>query len=149
VLLIHATFISNIDNNPYQIKQGSTDMTRLASIAATAATAALLSGCVIVDADVRDSDWDRGDYGYLYGAEVSPREAEVTIVARSNGCTQKEDFRFTVRDRGEDTFDVGFNRAHPDNCKALIPEGRRMTWTFAELGVPRNASVHVINPVGR
>ena len=34
--------------------------------------------------------------------DVSVREAEVTIVARSNGCTQKEDFRFIVRDRGED-----------------------------------------------
>ena len=124
-------------------------MTKLAFLAATTAAAAMLSGCVIVAADVRDSDWDRGDYGYLYGAEVSQRDAEVTIVARSNGCTQKEDFRFTVRDRGEDTFDVGFRRERPDNCKALIPDGRRMTWTFAELGVPRNASVHVTNPIGR
>lgn len=124
-------------------------MTKLAFIAATGIAAAMLSGCVIVDADVRDSGWHRSDYGSLYGAEVSVREAEVTIVARSNGCTQKEDFRFIVRDRGEDTFDVGFRREHPDNCKALVPEGRRMTWTFAELGVPRNASVHIINPVGR
>lgn len=124
-------------------------MTKLAFLAATTAAAAMLSGCVIVAADVRDSDWDRGDYGYLYGAEVSQRDAEVTIVARSNGCTQKEDFRFTVRDRGEDTFDVGFRRERPDNCKAMVPDGRRMTWTFAELGVPRNASVHVTNPVGR
>lgn len=124
-------------------------MTRLAFIAATTAAAAMLSGCVIVDADVHDTGWDRGDYGYLYGAEVSVREAEVTIVARSNGCTQKENFRFIVRDRGEDTFDVGFRREHPDNCKALVPEGRRMTWSFAELGVPRHASVHIINPVGR
>jgi hypothetical protein len=124
-------------------------MTKLAFIAATGIAAAMLSGCVIVDADVRDSGWDRSDYSSLYGAEVSVREAEVTIVARSNGCTQKEDFRFIVRDRGEDTFDVGFRREHPDNCKALVPEGRRMTWTFAELGVPRNASVHIINPVGR
>lgn len=57
--------------------------------------------------------------------------------------------RSTHQRVGEDTFDVGFNREHPDNCKALVPEGRRMTWTFAELGVPRNASVHIINPVGR
>lgn len=125
-------------------------MTRLAFTIATGVAAAMLSGCVFVDADVRDNSWDRGgDFGYLYGAEVSVREAEVTIVARSNGCTQKEDFDFTVRDRGEDRFDVGFRREHPDNCKALVPEGRRMTWTFAELGIPRNASVFIINPVGR
>lgn len=124
-------------------------MTKLAFIAATGFAATLLSGCVIVDADVRDSGWDRGDYGSLYGAEVSPRVGEITIVARSNGCTQKEDFRFTVRDRGDDNFDIGFRRERPDNCKALVPDGRRMTWTYAELGIPRNASVQVLNPVGR
>lgn len=124
-------------------------MTKLAFIAASGIAAAMLGGCVIVDADVRDSDWDRSDYGNLYGAEVSPNVGEVTIVARSNGCTQKEDFRFVVRDRGEDTFDVGFRRERPDNCKALVPEGRRMTWTYAELGVPRNANLYVLNPVGR
>ncbi len=124
-------------------------MTKLAFIAASGIAVAMLGGCVIVDADVRDSDWDRSDYGNLYGAEVSPNVGEVTIVARSNGCTQKEDFRFVVRDRGEDTFDIGFRRERPDNCKALVPEGRRMTWTYAELGVPRNANLYVLNPVGR
>lgn len=124
-------------------------MTKLAFIAASGFAATLLAGCVIVDADVRDLDWDRGDYGNLYGAEVSPLAGEVTIVTRSNGCTQKEDFRFIVRDRGEDAFDVGFRRERPDNCKALVPDGRRMTWTYAELGIPRNASVHILNPVGR
>ncbi|MEQ1783325.1 MAG: hypothetical protein ABMA14_18370 [Hyphomonadaceae bacterium] len=124
-------------------------MTKLAFIAASGIAVAMLGGCVIVDADVRDSDWDRSDYGNLYGAEVSPQSGEVTIVARSNGCTQKEDFRFVVRDRGEDTFDIGFRRERPDNCKALVPDGRRMTWTYAELGVPRNANLYVLNPVGR
>ena len=124
-------------------------MTKLAFIAASGFAAALLGGCVIVAADVSDSDWNRSDYGNLYGAEVSPQAGEVTIVARSNGCTQKEDFRFVVRDRGEDTFDIGFRRERPDNCKALVPDGRRMTWTYAELGVPRNANLYVLNPVGR
>ena len=124
-------------------------MNKLALIAVSGAAAAALGGCVIVDADVRDS-WDHnGDYGYLYGAEITDRPGEVTFVAHSNGCTQKEDFRFIVRDRGDDEFDVGFRRERPDNCKALVPEGRRMTWSFAELGLPRNASVHILNPVGR
>jgi hypothetical protein len=123
-------------------------MTRLVFIAATGLAAAMLSGCVIVAADVRESDWDHRDFGYLYGAEVGGRDAEVTITARSNGCTQKEDFDFVVRDRGDDEFDVGFRRENPDNCKALVPEGRRMTWSFAELGIPRNARVMILNPVG-
>jgi hypothetical protein len=103
-------------------------MTRFAFIAASGLATAMLGGCVIVDADVRDSGWDRdGDFGYLYGAEVSERGPDVTIIE----------------------FDVGFRREREDNCKALVPEGRRMTWSFAELGLPRNASVFIINPVGR
>jgi len=71
------------------------------------------------------------------------------IRTRSNGCTEKGDFDFVVRDRGDDEFDVGFRRERQDNCKALVPEGRRMTWSFAELGIPRQARVMILNPVGR
>jgi hypothetical protein len=110
----------------------------------------MLTGCVIVDADVRESDWGaHGDFGYLFGAEVSGRDPEITIIARSNGCTEKSDFDFVVRNRGDDEFDVGFRRERQDNCKALVPEGQRMTWTFPELGIPRQARVMILNPVGR
>jgi len=125
-------------------------MRRLAYIAASGVAAAMLTGCVIVDADVRESDWGaHGDFGYLFGAEVSGRDPEITIIARSNGCTEKSDFDFVVRNRGDDEFDVGFRRERQDNCKALVPEGRRMTWTFTELGIPRQARVMILNPVGR
>ena len=125
-------------------------MHKLGYIAVSGIAAARLSGCVIVDADVRESEWGaRGDFGYLYGAEVSGRDPEITIIARSNGCTEKGDFDFVVRDRGDDEFDVGFRRERQDNCKALVPEGRRMTWSFAELGIPRQARVMILNPVGR
>lgn len=125
-------------------------MHKLGYIAVSGIAAAMLSGCVIVDADVRESEWGaRGDFGYLYGAEVSGRDPEITIIARSNGCTEKGDFDFVVCDRGDDEFDVGFRRERQDNCKALVPEGRRMTWSFAELGIPRQARVMILNPVGR
>ncbi len=125
-------------------------MTKLGMFAVAGAAAAMLGGCVIVDADVRESDWDGGgDFGYLYGAEVSPRGPEVTINVHSNGCTRKEDFRFVVRDRGDNDYAVGFRREKPDHCKALVIDGYRMTWTFAELGLPRDAGVRIINPVGR
>ena len=118
-------------------------MKRIAILAATAATIAL-GGCVIVDADDRG-----GDFGYLYAAEVGGREAEVSIVAHSNGCTQKEDFDHVVRRHDDNEFHVGFRRERADNCKALVPDGKRMTWSFAELGIPRDARVIIINPVGR
>jgi hypothetical protein len=124
-------------------------MNKLAFITASGVASMMLGGCVIVDADVRDHGWRDSDFGYLYGAEVSTRGPEITIVAHSNGCTQKEDFRFIVRDQGDDEFDIGFRRDREDNCKALVPDGRRMTWSFAELGIPRHARVEILNPVGR
>jgi hypothetical protein len=124
-------------------------MTRFTLLAAAGAAVAMLSGCVIVDADVTERDWNHGEFGYLYGAEVSARGPEISIVAHSNGCTQKEDFDHIVRDRGDNEFDVGFRRDRPDNCKALVADGRRMTWSFPELGLPRDARVEIMNPVGR
>jgi hypothetical protein len=114
-------------------------------------SAAMLGGCVIVDAEVRDHGWSHGDdgYGYLYGAEISDRGREITITVHSNGCTERGDFDVDVDHRGDDRFNIGFQRVEPDNCKALVPEGRRLTWTYEELGLPRHATVLIINPVGR
>jgi hypothetical protein len=123
-------------------------MTKFAVVAAAGAASLALGGCVIVDADVSDAGWDH-DFGYVLGAEVSPRGPDISITAHSNGCTNKEDFRPVVRERDHDRFDVGFRRTREDNCRALMPEGRTMTWSFAELGIPRDARVIILNPVGR
>lgn len=117
--------------------------------AAALASSLMLGGCLVVDADITERHWDHDDYGYLLGAEISVRGPEITITAHSNGCTQKEHFEPTVRDRGDQKFDVGFRRETPDNCKALVPDGRRMTWTFSELGIPANARLMLMNSIGR
>ena len=120
------------------------------TLAAAGLAGVMLSGCIVVDADVRDSHWDwDDDFGYVLGAEVSSRGPEVMIIAHSNGCTEREDFAHVVRDRGDDRFDVGFRRIKEDNCKALVLDGRRMSWSFAELGIPRNSRVYLMNRVGR
>lgn len=125
-------------------------MRNIAVVAAGGLASVMLSGCIVVDADVRDAHWDwDDDFGYVLGAEVSVRGPEVMIIAHSNGCTNKEDFAPVVRDRGDDRFDVGFRRIKEDNCKALMPDGRRMSWSFAELGIPRNSRVALMNRVGR
>jgi hypothetical protein len=117
-------------------------------LGAVALLATALSGCLIVDADVRETGWGFSG-GLLYGAEVSVRgPAEISVVAHSNGCTQKEDFSAEV-DRDDGRYRVRFERDRPDNCKALVPEGRRMTWSFAELGIPDGAQVTIANRVGR
>ena len=121
------------------------------SIAMTAALASSLAlgGCLVVDADITERHWDSDNYGYLLGADIGARGPEISITAQSNGCTQKEHFEPTVRDRGDARFDVGFRRIKPDNCKALVPDGRSMTWTFSELGIPANARLMLMNPIGR
>lgn len=130
-------------------------MNSIIKLGATALMGAALSlplaGCVIVDADVQEGDWSRmSGGGLLYGAEVSVRgPGEVSIVAHSNGCTQKEDFHADVNGEGNNTFRVRFERTKEDNCKALVPEGRRMTWSYAELGIPQGARVTISNRVGR
>ncbi len=125
-------------------------MKKLSILAATCAAGVMLSGCIVVDADVRESNWDwDSEFGTVLGAEVSSRGPEVMIIAHSNGCTEKEDFAPVVRDTGEDSFRIGFRRINPDHCKALVPDGRRMVWSFAELGIPRNSRVVLMNPVGR
>lgn len=117
-------------------------------LGAVALFGSALSGCLIVDADVRETDWGFSG-GLLYGAEVSVRgPAEITIVAHSNGCTQKEDFNADI-DRDDGRYRVRFDRDRPDNCKAFVPEGKRMTWSFGELGIPEGAQVVVANRVGR
>lgn len=126
-------------------------MKRTGIFALAAAAAAALSGCVIVAADIPEHHWDHDDdgYGYLYGAEISDRGREVTILVHSNGCTERGDFDVNIDHRGDNRFNIGFQRKKPDYCKALVPEGRRLTWTYEELGLPRNATVLITNPVGR
>lgn len=121
------------------------------SLAAAAGAATLLAGCVIVDADVREDGWDR-DHGRLttlYGAEISPRGDAVSIIAPSNGCTNKTHFNPDVDDEGERRFDVRFRRVTEDHCKALVPDGERLVWSFAELGLPDGARVRVVNRISR
>ncbi|MEQ9314199.1 MAG: hypothetical protein RLN72_00010 [Henriciella sp.] len=117
--------------------------------AAAAAGFLTLSGCVIaVDADDDvHSNWDmHHDYSALKGADIGPD----FVMARvsSNGCTTKDFIGTDVRKTGDDSFSVGFYREKADYCRAMLPEGVALTWTFAELGIPQGAEVNIRNSVG-
>lgn len=126
-------------------------MKNLMKLGAAALLAASLGACVIVDADVQEGDWSGyRSSGLLYGAEVSGRgPSEVSITAHSNGCTQKEHFHADVDRQDGNRYRVRFERQTEDNCKALVPEGKRMTWSFSELGIPSDAQLVIVNRVGR
>lgn len=118
--------------------------------AAALGAATLLSGCIMVDADVRDNDFDgRGSGAQIYGAEIAARSNTITITAPSNGCTEKSHFDADIDDEGDNHFDVRFRRVEIDRCKALMIEGRQLTWSYAELGLSPDARVTVLNRVSR
>ena len=112
-------------------------------------TLVALSGCVIIAADEEHvrSEWGSGhDYGTLKGADVSGNA--VTVRVSSNGCTTKEFIGADVRKLASDRFSVGFYREKEDYCRATLPDGVALTWSFAELGIPEGAEVKVRNAVG-
>lgn len=106
-----------------------------------------LGACVIVSADVK-GDWDEEDLPRIYGAEVGAQDT-VTIIAPSNGCTDKGDFVANVKTQAPHRTRVSFRRVEDDHCKALAPDGARLTWTFGELGVERGSGVTIANRIGR
>lgn len=70
----------------------------------------------------------------------------LTISVLSNGCTAKDGFAFFV-ERKANRFAVAFGRKRLDVCKAA-PTPMALSWTFAELGLPKGAEVAVVNPLG-
>jgi len=126
-------------------------MKSLMKIGAVAMLASALGACVIVDADVEEGAFDgHGRAGLLYGAEVNPRgPAEISIIVHSNGCTQKEHFHADIDREDDNRYRVRFERTTEDRCKAFMPEGRRITWSFSELGLPSDARVVIANRIGR
>jgi hypothetical protein len=111
----------------------------------------LLGGCIIIDADDdgfrADFSTDRYEYGTVYGADVSG--SSVAFIVSSNGCTDRSFFDFDILDDDGDVFEIGVRRVRQDHCKALVPEGVEIGWTYSEMGLPDDAEVIVRNRVRR
>lgn len=124
-----------------------------ALILAGAALAA--SGCVYIDGD-DDGGPNRGWSGRpglvpLYASWVAPDG--VHIRADSHGCTAEDSFNVvTYRDGGDpqsNTFHVRFERLAPDRCRAFLPDGVELAYSFTRLGLPADAVIIVDNPISR
>ena len=112
------------------------------AISLVCAGALALGGCVYIDADganIDGHDWSHD--GGFYGAEVTVGD-EIVMTAASNGCTSKADFAADV-DHDHGVYEVEFERIKPDHCKAYIPEGVKLSWTYQELDIPPGARVVV------
>lgn len=112
---------------------------KFAALSVVAASMAV-SGCVVVAGDF-DDHAHFSPAGDVMGSVVDSRG--VTITARSNGCTDKSYFDVDV-DRDDGVYEVSFDKERTDNCRAYLRDGVQLTWSFEELGIPRDASVVVL-----
>ncbi|MEL6386836.1 MAG: hypothetical protein AAFR00_05760 [Pseudomonadota bacterium] len=112
-----------------------------------------LGGCVIVaDGDDKPAFTSTFDPavsspGTVFGAEIVADS--ITFLVSSNGCTDASFFAVDVDRRGDQTFAITLDRIRTDNCRALVPEGVDVSFTFQELGIPDGASVIVRNTIRR
>jgi hypothetical protein len=66
----------------------------------------------------------------LLGADVRPEG--IAFRVRSGGCTSKAHFGLEMVKR--DPLTVRLLRIRPDYCEANVPEGTKVSFTFAEIG---------------
>jgi len=104
--------------------------------------ALLLSGCATT-AVYSSPDAGMVELEPLLAASVAADS--LTIRVLSNGCTAREGFVFYV-ERGAGRYAVAFARKALDRCRAA-PTPVDLTWSFAELGLPKGAAVAVVNPL--
>lgn len=69
----------------------------------------------------------------------------LNVVVGSNGCTEASSFEVQIKD--SDPAELTLVRRTPDMCRALLPEGVTVSWTYAELGLETGQPVRVINPI--
>lgn len=108
----------------------------------------LIAGVLLLAGCASRSVYSAPDVGMV---ELEPLVAasvaadSLTIRVISTGCTAKEGFVFFV-EQGNGRYAVAFARRRLDLCKAA-PTPMDLTWTFAELGLPKGAAVAVVNPL--
>lgn len=106
------------------------------------AGALLLSGCA-TRAVYSSPDAGMVELEPLLSASVASETLSIRVV--STGCTTKERFAWFV-ERGGGRYAVAFGRRTLDACRAA-PTPVDLTWTFAELGLPKGAAVSIVNPL--
>ena len=71
---------------------------------------------------------------------------QMTFQIFSGGCTKKEDFRLDIEVYNKMTY-VTLYRVIPDYCKAFVPFGTYVAFTYGELGISNRQQLRVTNPI--
>ena len=121
----------------------------LKGLAVAACVAPLLSACVIYDSDAGENVSVNVTRNDAPPAEAirEARFADGALVVRvdSNGCTQASDFEVSVAENSP--TEITLRRTKPDLCKALLPDGVELRWTYAHLGLEPGAPARILNPL--
>ena len=116
-------------------------------VAAAAILSPLLAGCVVYESTGGDEIAVRVG-SQTTTAEAAPLESlrgvrfdggAVVVKVDSNGCTQASDFAAEVADGG--TVVLTFPRENQDLCKARVPDGVELRWTYEERGLGAGKAV--------
>ena len=118
-------------------------------LAAAVLAAPLLSACVIYDSTAGETVSVNVTRNDAPPAEAirEARFADGALVVRvdSNGCTQASDFEVAVADNNP--VEITLRRTSPDLCKALVPNGVELRWTYADLGLDAGTPARILNPL--
>lgn len=118
-------------------------------LAAAVLAAPLLSACVIYDSSAGENVSVNVSRNDAPPAEAirEARFADGALVVRvdSNGCTQASDFEMAVADNNP--VEITLRRTKQDLCKALVPNGVELRWTYADLGLDAGTPARILNPL--
>jgi len=124
------------------------------SLALIAVAAPLLGGCVIYASEGGERDVTvqlaSAAVDEIGEADETVRSAHfedgrLMVRVDSNGCTSAANFE--VRLVGDRPAALTLERVRPDPCRALVPEGVEVSWTYAELGLEASDSVRLMNAI--
>jgi len=119
-----------------------------------ALVAPLLSGCVIYsnEAGNRDVVVRAAGTGDLVQPPLEAvrnarvQDGRLIVRVESNGCTEVSDFAVELTDAADGWTEAAVNRTDADLCKALVPDGVEVSWSFSELGLEPGARLKLLNP---
>lgn len=124
------------------------------ALIAAAALAPLLAGCVIYSSEGGERDVSVRVASSSDFEPAPPPEAvravrfeggRLTVRVESNGCTTAADFEVVLVGAGP--AELTLNRSRQDLCKALVPDGVEVSWTYQELGLEAGEAALLRNPI--
>jgi hypothetical protein len=129
-------------------------MRALKGLALAAAAAPLLGACVVYDSTTSDTVSVRmgPTSASLAASSLEPLRSvrfepgAMVVRADSNGCTSEASFAVHIAE-AEGPAQISLTREAQDLCKALVPDGVELRWTFEELGLTASETAVVQNPV--